>query len=83
MFGRVLHCVKSVHIGSFYRSYFLSAFGLNKERYGVFIRIQSEYGKTRTRKTPNTDIFHAVLSISLEYQWKYCTTSPMSTENNS
>ena len=30
------------------------------ERFGVSIPIQPEYGKIRTRKTPNTDTFHAV-----------------------
>ena len=30
------------------------------ERYGVSLRIQSEYGKMRTRITPNTDTFYAV-----------------------
>ena len=52
-----LHCVKSVRIRNFSGSYFL-AFGLNK----VFLRIQSECGKTRTRKSPNTDTFHPVLN---------------------
>ena len=32
-------------------------------RYGVSFRIQSEWGKIRTRKTPNTDTFHAVLAL--------------------
>ena len=31
------------------------------ERYSVFLRIRSEYGKMLTRKTPNTDTFYAVL----------------------
>ena len=31
------------------------------KRYGVSLRIQSECGKIRTRITPNTDTFHAVL----------------------
>ena len=53
------HCVKSIRIRSYYGSYF-SAFGLNKERHGVSIRIQFECGKMRTRITPNTDTFHAV-----------------------
>ena len=53
------HCVKSVRIRSFSSPYF-PAFGLNTERYGVSLRIQSECGKIRTRKTPNTDTFHAV-----------------------
>ena len=48
------HCVKSVHIRSFSCPYF-PAFGLN-------IRIQSECGKVRSRKTPNTDTSYAVLS---------------------
>ena len=29
-------------------------------RYFASLRIQSEYGKILTRKTPNTDTFHAV-----------------------
>ena len=32
--------------------------------YGVSLRIQSECSKTRTRKTPNTDTFHAVLVMN-------------------
>ena len=53
------HCVKSVHIRSYSGPYF-PAFELNTERYGVFLRIHSEFGKMRTRITPNTDTFHAV-----------------------
>ena len=53
------HCVKSVCIRSNSGPYF-RAFGLNTERYGVFLRIQSECGKMRTKITPNTDIFHTV-----------------------
>ena len=53
------HCVKSVRIRSFSGPYF-PAFGLNTERYGVSLRIQSECGKIRTKKTPNTDTFHAM-----------------------
>ena len=34
--------------------------GLNTERYGVFLCIQSECGKIRTRKTPNKNTFHAI-----------------------
>ena len=34
-----------------------SAFGLNTERYGVSLHIQSECGKILTEKTPNTDTF--------------------------
>ena len=53
------HCVKSVHIRSYSGPYF-PAFELNTERYGVFLRIHSEFGKMRTRINPNTDTFHAV-----------------------
>ena len=53
------HCVKSVHIRSFFGPYF-PTFGLNVERYSVSLRIQSECGKIRTRKNRNIDTFHAV-----------------------
>ena len=58
----VKHCVKSVRIRSFSDPYFAS-FGLNMERYGVSLRIQSKCVKIWTRKTPNTDTFHAVIYI--------------------
>ena len=45
--------------GDFSGPYF-PAFGLNTERYGVSLRIQSEYGKIWTRKTPYFDNFHTV-----------------------
>ena len=44
---------KSVRIRSFSGPYF-PAFGLNTERYSLSLRIQSECGKIRTTKTPNT-----------------------------
>ena len=44
-----IHYVKSARIRSFSGPYFL-AFGLNTERYGVYLRIESEYEKMRTRK---------------------------------
>ena len=53
------HCVKSVRIQSFSGPYF-AAFGLNAERYGISLRIQSKCEKIRARKIPNTDTFHAV-----------------------
>ena len=59
-FTQPLHCVKSVRIRSYSGSYF-PAFGLNTKRYGVSLCIQSECEKIRTRITPNTDNFHAVL----------------------
>ena len=52
------HCVKTVCIRSFSGPYF-PAFGLNMERYYVSLRTQSECGKMRISKTPNTDTFHA------------------------
>ena len=54
------HCIKMVRIRSDFGSYF-SAFGLNKERHSVSLRIQSKCGKIRTRITPNTDTFPAVI----------------------
>ena len=57
--SKAFYCVKSVGIRSFSGPYF-PAFGLNLERFGVSLHIQSETGKIRTRKTPNTDTFYAV-----------------------
>ena len=45
--------------GLFSGPYF-PAFGLNTERYSVSLRIQSECGKMRTRKTPYLDTFHTM-----------------------
>ena len=53
------HCVKSVRIRSCSGLYF-HAFGLNAERCGVSLPIQSECGNIRTRITLNTDTFYAV-----------------------
>ena len=51
------------------------AFGLNTERYGVSLRIQSECAKMQTRITLNTDTFRAVQCLWLRRlnsfrQWK-------------
>ena len=46
--------MKSFHIRSYSGPYF-PAFGINTERYGVFLSIQSECGKMWTGITPNTD----------------------------
>ena len=51
--------VKSVRIRSYSGRYF-PAFRLNTERHFVYLHIQYEYGKIRTRITPNTDSFYAV-----------------------
>ena len=58
-----MHFLKIVRILSFFGPYFLT-FGVHIERYRVSLRIQSEYGKIRTRKTPNTNNFHAVVKFS-------------------
>ena len=55
-----LHCVKSVRIQSYSGPHF-PTLELNTERYGVSLRILSKCGKMRTRITPNTDTFCAVL----------------------
>ena len=60
----LIQCMKSVRIRSFSGTYF-PAFGLNTERYFVSFRIQSKCGKIRTRKTPNTDFFHAMIRATL------------------
>ena len=57
-----MHYVKSVHIRSYSGPHF-PAFGLNMERYAVSHRIQTECGKMWTRIIPNTDTFHAVMSL--------------------
>ena len=53
------HCVESVHIWSSSGPYF-PAIGLNTNIYEVKLRILCKCWKIRTRKTPNTDTFHAV-----------------------
>ena len=61
------HCVTNLH-SEFFGRYF-PAFGLNTERYSASIRIQSEYGKIRTRKTPDTDTFDAVCLLWRWNKW--------------
>ena len=58
------HCVKRVRIQSYSGPHF-PAFGLNAERCGVSLCIQSECRKMRTRITQNTDPFHVVWESSL------------------
>ena len=57
-----MHCAKSVRILSFSGPYF-SAFRVNTEIISVN---QSECGKIRTRKTPNTDTFYVVVILVRE-----------------
>ena len=65
--------MRSVRIRSFSGPYF-PKFGLNTEFYFVNLRIQDECGRIRVRKTPNTEIFHAMCSPlvnieSIENHW--------------
>ena len=53
------HCLKNNRIRSFCGPYF-PAFGLNTERYGVSLRMQSKCGEIQTRKAPNKYTFHTV-----------------------
>ena len=56
------HWVKSVHIWCNSGPHF-PAFGMNTVRYWVFLRIQSERGKIRTRMTQNTHTSHTVNAL--------------------
>ena len=66
------HCVKSFRIRSYSGPHF-PAFGLNTERYGVSVRIQSKCKKIRTSITPNKDTFHAVNATVIEGVLENCT----------
>ena len=61
-----IECVKSIRIRSFSGPNF-PAFELNTERYGLSFRIQQECGKISTRKTSNTDTFHGVILVILQW----------------
>ena len=52
-----------------------SAFGLNRERDSESLRIQSEYGKIRTRKIQNTETFHAVCVQLVTFLFFFCSVS--------
>ena len=56
-----IHCVQSIRIRSYSGPHF-PAFELNTDSYSVSLCIQSEFGKMRTRITPSTGTFHAVIS---------------------
>ena len=62
------HCAKSVRIRCYSGPHF-PAFGLNTERCGVSLRIQSECREMRTRITPNTDTF--LLSAKKHFKKSY------------
>ena len=60
-------CKKFLYLELVWSTFFLHfpTFGLNTERYGVSfrnsVRMQENVGKIRTRITPNTDTFYAVI----------------------
>ena len=58
--------MKSVRHRSFSDPHF-PAFGLNTQRYGVSLRIQSECRKIRTRKIPNKETNVDVIEFVLYY----------------
>ena len=60
IFKRIRYCVKSVCTRGYSDPHF-PAFGLNMERYGVSLHIQTKCGKLRTRITPNTDTFYVAI----------------------
>ena len=60
--SRASHCLKRVRIWNFSGPYF-PAFTLNTERCSLSLRTQSNIGKIRTGKTPNTDTFHTVSKL--------------------
>ena len=55
-------CKKCLYSELFWSTF--SAFGLNTDRYGVSLRIQSECGKMRTKITPNMGTFYAVFILN-------------------
>ena len=69
--SRHCHFVKSVRIRSYSGPHF-PVFGLNTDRYSVSLRIQSKYGKMRTRITLNTDTFYAVRAMYATYTLSFC-----------
>ena len=60
-------CVKSIRTQSYSGPHF-PAFGRNTESRDIeYLRIHSECGKMRTRITPNTNTFYAVLAATEKY----------------
>ena len=54
------HTVREKYPYSEFSDLYFPVFQQNTERCELFLSIQSKCGKIRTRKTPNTDTFHAV-----------------------
>ena len=64
-----LHCMKNVRIRRFSSQYF-PVFVLSTEIYRVNLPIQSQCEKIWTRKTTNTDILYAVLTVKIYWWWR-------------
>ena len=56
-----------------YLEFFWSVFSRIWTEYGISLRIQSKCGKIRTRKSSNTDTFHAVESLNMYiiFMWSF------------
>ena len=67
-----IHCVKSVRIWSYSGPYF-PTFGVNTERYSIFLCINFECGKIRTRIISNTGTFYAVIVTCFSLMVTPCT----------
>ena len=69
-----------------YLEFFWSVFSRIRTEYGdlqsLYFRTQSEYGKIRIRKAPNTDTFYAVLSQLLQLLSRGCTSGKKIVNNN-
>ena len=61
-----IQCLKSALIWSFTGPNF-PAFGSSTQRYGLSLCIQHKYKKIRTRNTSNTDTFHGVILVILQW----------------
>ena len=75
MLRRKWHCYSNMVLVCekfLYLEFFWSVFPrilTDTKRYSVSLRIQFEWGKIRTRKTPNTDNFHAVAFRTIFQQY--------------
>ena len=65
-----IHCIKSVCFWNYSGPHF-PVLGLDTERYGTSLHIYSEYGKIRTRITPNLDAFYAVISFIITHEFHH------------
>ena len=75
MFGRVLNTPLNLELALHekcpYSEFFWSVFSSIQTEYGKILRIKSECGKIRTRKTPNTYTFYAVLNSHSVFHRKF------------